>query len=338
VNSIVPTTPHGVAFLLCATVFLGMPPTTVHAQQSQLIQRETVEQDPGPATLAAAAFQGDEEEIRKLIDRGVKPNARYGSTKPLQIAAERGYVNVAAVLIEHGAQVNDLDAMGDSALATAAANGQTKVVDLLINHGALLNQRDLDGRTPLWWAISYGKRETTKRLIEDGSELNIIDGDGRSLVGISISAGELETAKMLLAKGADPTAQGEHHGFNAFDEAGRAGSVEALQLLVHATQAGPAQNDLLSDALYLAADSGQLEAVKYLLSETSADPNHRVGSGLTYLAGVGDKFRETALSHAIDHGFDAIARRHVPAVARAGRAWDMDSGERRHSHAGYRSE
>jgi ankyrin repeat protein len=69
------------------------------------------------ADLHIAATLGDEERVKKLLKKGVNPNARdeYGWT-PLHKAAYWGHFDVVRLLIERGADLTDLHsaaAVGD---------------------------------------------------------------------------------------------------------------------------------------------------------------------------------------------------------------------------------
>ena len=54
-----------------------------------------------------------------------------------------------ALLLEAGADVNDSNQAGDTALHGAAAGGSASVIQLLADRGADLNSENQAGRTPL---------------------------------------------------------------------------------------------------------------------------------------------------------------------------------------------
>ena len=60
-----------------------------------------------------------------------------------------GKKEVAALLIDKGADVNDKIAMGFTALHNAAGNGYYEIVELLIEKGADVNDKNDSGITPL---------------------------------------------------------------------------------------------------------------------------------------------------------------------------------------------
>jgi cytohesin len=76
-------------------------------------------------------------EVAKLLLRhGADPNAKakYGAT-PLHVAASEGHVDVAKLLLEHGADPNAQDKHGNTPLHDAAFKGHVGIVKLLLDHG-----------------------------------------------------------------------------------------------------------------------------------------------------------------------------------------------------------
>ena len=83
--------------------------------------------------LHRAAFNGANLIAETLLKAGANVNAaggRHNSTA-LQIAAYRGHVGVVKVLLAHGADLNAVDTLGETALQYAQDNHQTNVVELL---------------------------------------------------------------------------------------------------------------------------------------------------------------------------------------------------------------
>ena len=59
----------------------------------------------------------------------------------LHTAARGGDIETVAALLAHGADVNEYDSLGGTALHDAAWSGEAKIVELLIEHHADLNAR-----------------------------------------------------------------------------------------------------------------------------------------------------------------------------------------------------
>lgn len=88
-------------------------------------------------------------QIRRLILDGADPNADFRSSSVLHLAAQRGYMEVAVLLIEAGADIHAEDQFGATPLEEAAAFGYPDVAGLLISLGADINHRNNEGRRPL---------------------------------------------------------------------------------------------------------------------------------------------------------------------------------------------
>ncbi|KAI0281934.1 ankyrin repeat-containing domain protein [Russula aff. rugulosa BPL654] len=95
-----------------------------------------------PLSFAAAGYHDDPRVARLLIERGADPNipasSGTGST-PLHEASQNGWIEIARVLLEHGANVEVKDNGGRTPL-DIALEGQFRrseeIVKLLLEHGA----------------------------------------------------------------------------------------------------------------------------------------------------------------------------------------------------------
>jgi len=78
------------------------------------------------------------EVVRALVRAGADVNARGGVTRatPLHMAARRGYVGIAATLLDCGAAINAQDRKGDTPLRRAINCRQDRVALLLVGRGA----------------------------------------------------------------------------------------------------------------------------------------------------------------------------------------------------------
>ncbi|KAJ9659313.1 hypothetical protein H2198_003189 [Neophaeococcomyces mojaviensis] len=72
---------------------------------------------------------------------------------PLIWASEMGSTECVKILLDAGADPNEFEGDGWSALHWAARKGHLGVTKLLLEHGASLDQQDRIGHTPLEWAI-----------------------------------------------------------------------------------------------------------------------------------------------------------------------------------------
>ena len=114
--------------------------------------------------------------IEPLIKFGADVNGKtnYGKT-PLLMAVERNNMEIAACLIDAGANVNEKNSLGRPVplIVTAIKNGNKKMLDYLIGRGAAVNECDVDNRTPLFDAIRENSNlEIIKSLVSAGADVN----------------------------------------------------------------------------------------------------------------------------------------------------------------------
>ncbi|MEP6757213.1 MAG: ankyrin repeat domain-containing protein [Chthonomonadales bacterium] len=111
-------------------------------------------------------------EVTQLLKQGANPNARSkDGWTPLLNAVSWGHINVAKLLINHGAQISTADSDGISPLMMVASRpyDDGAFAKFLFDHGARIGQRDTSGRTALDWKRKNGN-EAVAREIEQ--ELN----------------------------------------------------------------------------------------------------------------------------------------------------------------------
>ena len=115
-----------------------------------------------------------------LLDRGADPNARARfDMTPLHWAAMRGRAEVAGLLARRGARTDARNAYGMTPLHLASDD---KVVAVLVAAGAQVNVLDGRGRTPLHTAR---QGSVAKALIDRGADLRIRTPQGRTAMEIA---------------------------------------------------------------------------------------------------------------------------------------------------------
>jgi hypothetical protein len=124
----------------------------------------------GNSTLHCAASKGDLEMAQVLFDFGVDVNIKndYDAT-PLLFASNHD-PGVVQFLLDHGADPNigawNGDGTGETPLHYASESGRIEIARLLIEHGASVEVQDKAGRTPLDVASGEQHDEMIKLLLE----------------------------------------------------------------------------------------------------------------------------------------------------------------------------
>ena len=190
---------------------------------------------------------------------------------PLLFAARVGDTESMRVLLDAGADIDDVAGDGLSALALATVRGQTAAAMLLLERGADANLADA-GYAALHWAAGRWETDlTTDNITSDRP------GEWHTIAGLQES--KLDLVKALLANGADPNVRIE-------STPARAGASRSpLPELVGATP-------------YLLAAVAGDTAVMRLLADAGADVHVRTTSNATPLmaaAGFGRVLGESTV-------------------------------------------
>lgn len=233
--------------------------------------------------LIVSARDGNFEEVRRLVAEGENVNCKdqHGAT-PLSFAVGMCRMDVAAFLIENGADVNcgyNGYKFGETPLHLAAKKGYLGIAELLIKSSANVNciyltssemdvmlpcvnfDVDDDGfseplddflqvtGTPLYIAVDRGYQEMVKLLIDHGAYVNN-DRDKRSVVGDLV----LHDAPLY--------------------EAVQGGHLEVAKLLIGNGADVNHKRKCESSPLHIAVEKGDLEMIKLLLDH-GADVNFK---------------------------------------------------------------
>jgi len=116
----------------------------------------------------------------------------------LQAAATGDTAAVQALLAE-GADIDEKNRNGDTALMRAAANGHLETVQLLLDEGAGMDAQRGDGMTPLILAAFFGHSDVVLALIKKGAGLSARDRMGMTALDWARSKGETDIVHILTS-------------------------------------------------------------------------------------------------------------------------------------------
>jgi ankyrin repeat protein len=122
-------------------------------------------------------------------------------------ASRRGKTcrEIAAALIQAGAEINAQDPYGVTPLLFAAISGSPETIRMLLKSGANVKAKDVDGRTALIETLTTENElppETIEELIQAGSEVNVRIYGGLTPLMIA-AAGNLRILQAIIRAGAD---------------------------------------------------------------------------------------------------------------------------------------
>ena len=152
--------------------------------------------------------------LRHGVDGSNITNMRTKNTNHtyhlLHEAADKGYPEVAKLLLENGADVDVRAFYNYTPLFYASKKGHVKVAKVLLENGADSNARQFDQNTPLHYAAINGHLEIAKLLLQNEADVNAIDEHQESPLHYAISdVGHAEIAELLIQNGADVNAREE---------------------------------------------------------------------------------------------------------------------------------
>ena len=85
----------------------------------------------------------------------------------------------------------------------AALEGRTEIIKALLAKGADVNEKDNWGRTALMFATINLHRDTVRTLLERGAEVNVRANDGATALMLAACAGDIGIVRALLARRAN---------------------------------------------------------------------------------------------------------------------------------------
>jgi len=180
--------------------------------------------DPADALFTAIA-RDDASTLSTLFLRGADPNQRdaKGQTA-LTLAIRAGHERAAGQLLGHpDIRVDLANAHGETPLMMAALRGQLAWMRQLIDRGAAVQR---EGWSPLHYAASGPSVEAVRLLLERGAVVDARSPNGSTALMLAARYGDEAAVRLLLARGADAQARNEL-GLDAAEFA-RLGGREAL--------------------------------------------------------------------------------------------------------------
>ncbi|KAK4105162.1 ankyrin, partial [Parathielavia hyrcaniae] len=125
--------------------------------------------------LYLATREGHIGTMKVLLSKGVAdvPRPFHTLAVPLITASRWGCREGVQLLLDHGANINDVENNPD-ALVEASLRGHEKVVQLLLDHGADVNAKggEVFGNNALQIAAGRGDYEIVKLLLEKGADVD----------------------------------------------------------------------------------------------------------------------------------------------------------------------
>lgn len=225
-----------------------------------------------------------------LSGEGANPNYKLDGITVLHLAVTDASITIIEMLLEKGAYVNAVGALGWTPLHVAAGLGKIAAIYLLVDKGADIHAVDFSAQTPMWVAIKTDDGvEAVEALVANGVDVNAVER-GDTPLRYAVRIHRLDLVKVLLRMKADPMIP--VNGVHAFSLAMEIGNIDILK-------------EMLPEALRIDDCGGPARGVQLLSEAVRRDKPHMIR--LTYDAGARDTNGE-ALCHAINEKNEACVK------------------------------
>ena len=155
------------------------------------------------SVMAEGLYYGDERLVAKALDRGAKIDQRYEFNRKImtpivEAAVQRNY-EMTEILLKAGADPNQAQKNGETALGNAAQNGDYMIALALLEAGA-----DPNAVTPVGPVLAIAHNIAMMHLlISHGGSLDLPDRDGDIPIVGPITAGDYQAAYFLKVCGSN---------------------------------------------------------------------------------------------------------------------------------------
>ncbi|WP_264336588.1 ankyrin repeat domain-containing protein [Wolbachia endosymbiont (group B) of Chorthippus brunneus] len=254
----------------------------------------------GWTLLHLAAWKGQLDNARLLIEKGADINAEniFGR-KPIHVAAESNNTNIIEFFLSKGMNVDDTDRYGRTPLYCASWNGHLGVVKYLVEKGADINAQDKGGETSLDAATDQKHEDVVGYLKQVQLDQELL---------IAAQYGNFDEVRDLVSQGASLNAK-YSNGMTVMHSAAYGGNLDIVKYFV-----ADAKNSLeIKDnggrvPLHYAAYNGKLDVVKYFIDEGEVDVNLKDSDGQTALHMASGGGRLDVVGYLASKGADIKAK------------------------------
>ena len=263
---------------------------------------EVADVPPSVASLYFAAWRGFYGLVERLLIKNPRQihhvGGRFGT--PLYASLEGGHIEVAQLLLAHGAGINSRSqaAHDCTPLHFASAMGHLKIVEWLLNHGADVNSQEARGHSPLHLSAIAGHLDISRMLIEHGAMVDIRAKTGSTPLLEACKEGHRDVIWLLLGHNPDVNVcDSADRGYTPLHYAAMREPLNLVQKLLELNAALNSRTDHKCTPLHLATWRGRNDVVQLLLHYNAHWYFHAQNDD-------GD----TVLHKAVEHGRVKIAR------------------------------
>ncbi|POR35407.1 Ankyrin repeat domain containing protein [Tolypocladium paradoxum] len=142
--------------------------------------------------MISASVPDSEPVLRVLLQRGADINEKNGSGQTaLHFVASKKNMDIARLLLgtKPPASTRVRDRRGQYPIHRAAAVGSAPMINLLLKNRSPLNPTDNEGYTPLHHAVAEGHADAAVALLREGADFTIKNNDDESALDLAPDTG-----------------------------------------------------------------------------------------------------------------------------------------------------
>ncbi|XP_048257810.1 serine/threonine-protein phosphatase 6 regulatory ankyrin repeat subunit A-like [Haliotis rufescens] len=230
--------------------------------------------------LHLACLCGQKEVVKYVLSQDIVDINGRGrqTTTPVMLAARNGHKEVVELLVKKGADLSlAYNTPGSNVLHLACFYGHVDVVKYLLSQDTVdVNSRGRYKQTPMMRAAKNGHKEVVELLVKKGADLSLAyNADGSNVLHLACVNGHVDVVKYLLSQ---DTVNINSRGWRKRTPMMRAaeeGYKEVVELLVSKGADASLVDKRGNNLLHLACQRGQMELVKYIVSQDMVDINRR---------------------------------------------------------------
>ncbi|MCP4134951.1 MAG: ankyrin repeat domain-containing protein [bacterium] len=260
--------------------------------------------------LMSAAGSGCLELVEFLVNHGAEISgfSKYGRTVFTE-AAQSGNLDCLKYCLDTAAACKLLNE--DYLSTLLLESGSLEAARYLVEEmGANIEEKDYGGTTALMLAAHRNKLDIVSYLVEHGADITLQEQDqagelGKTALMFAADRGNLEIVQYLVSLGAD-SAPKNKYGESAIALAVANNHTAVVDFLSGGDKKD--SGDLLAEALLTAAVKGNLEMVTHLVEEKNAPVNCADSSGKSPLMSAAENEELTVVKYLVEKGADVFKK------------------------------
>ncbi|XP_074115939.1 uncharacterized protein LOC141538403 [Cotesia typhae] len=221
--------------------------------------------------LSNAVHRGDYDEVLSLITILKKTDENLWqecSYYLLSDAIKKGHRSVAILLLNNQAKKCPNDNKGESALHLAVENDEYEIAKLLLEQGAdvdeVIKSGDYQGSTLLHVAFVNNELEIVQLLLDYGVNINAVDSEIKTCIFYATQLTDLTMLELLLRNGSDLKAVDLENNTALFNAVSST-SLASVNLFLHYEAQVSITNKFLMTPLHLAAQNPSWKIIESLI-------------------------------------------------------------------------